>query len=91
MNKTDLINFVAESVEDLTKKKAGEIVDAVLDGILHGLSKGEDVSLVGYGTWKIVDVPEREHSNPKTGEKVIKPAHRKVKFKTGSYLNAVVN
>ncbi|HJG38232.1 MAG TPA: HU family DNA-binding protein, partial [Staphylococcus saprophyticus] len=50
MNKTDLINAVAEQA-DLTKKEAGLAVDAVFESIQSSLSKGEKVQLIGFGNF----------------------------------------
>ena len=53
MNKTDLINAVAEQA-DLTKKEAGSAVDAVFESIQNSLSKGEKVQLIGFGNFEVV-------------------------------------
>ena len=52
MNKTDLINAVAEQA-DLTKKEAGSAVDAVFESIQNSLSKGEKVQLIGFGNFEV--------------------------------------
>ncbi|MDU3083728.1 MAG: HU family DNA-binding protein [Staphylococcus epidermidis] len=52
MNKTDLINAVAEQA-DLTKKEAGSAVDAVFESIQNSLAKGEKVQLIGFGNCKV--------------------------------------
>ncbi len=55
MNKTDLINAVAEQA-DLTKKEAGSAVDAVSESIQNSLAKGEKVQLIGFVTLRYVNV-----------------------------------
>lgn len=55
MNKTDLINAVAEQA-DLTKKEAGSAVDAVFESIQNSLAKGEKVQLIGSVTLRYVNV-----------------------------------
>ncbi|MDU2438646.1 MAG: HU family DNA-binding protein, partial [Staphylococcus epidermidis] len=52
MNKTDLINAVAEQA-DLTKKEAGSAVDAVFESIQNSLAKGEKVQLIGFGNFEV--------------------------------------
>ncbi len=90
MNKTELIAKVAETTE-VKKKDAAKAVDAVLDAIVAGLQEDGEVTFVGFGTFKTVDVEERTHRNPKDGSEVVKPAHKKVKFKAGKALKEQVN
>lgn len=90
MNKETLIAKVAEAT-GTTKKDAKVQVDAVLDAIVNGLQEDGEVSFVGFGTFKAVHVEERTHRNPKDGSEVVKPAHKKVKFKAGKALKELVN
>lgn len=89
MNKTDLIAKVAEATET-TKKDAAVVVDAVLNTIADALKNGDDVSLLGFGAFKVVEVPERTHRNPSTGAEVVKPAHKRVKFKAAKNLKEYI-
>ena len=69
MNKTDLINAVAEQA-DLTKKEAGSAVDAVFESIQNSLSKGEKVQLIGFGNFEVRERAARKGRNPQTGKEI---------------------
>lgn len=85
MNKSELIESVAKA-SGLSKAQAGKAVDAFTDSIVKALKKSEKVTLVGFGTFSVVQKKAREGRNPKTG-KVIKIAAKKVaKFKAGKVL-----
>ena len=88
MNKTELVKAVSEKA-DITLKQAVTVVDAVLDSIKEALQKGEEVRLIGFGTFKIVTRKERQGVNPKTGEKITIPSKKIVKFSPGKDLKAL--
>ncbi|MBA4601295.1 HU family DNA-binding protein [Thermoactinomyces mirandus] len=90
MNKTDLINKVAEATQ-MTKKDASKSVEAVLESIAEALCKGEKVQLIGFGNFEVKDKPERKGRNPRTGEEMIIPARKSVSFKAGKQLREEVN
>lgn len=90
MNKTDLINHVAESV-DMTKVAAARAVDAVLDGIMSVLASGESVAIPGFGTFSVSERAARAGRNPQTGEVLQIAAATMVKFKAGKALKDAVN
>ena len=69
MNKTDLINAVAEQA-DLTKKEAGSAVDAVFESIQNSLAKGEKVQLIGFGNFEVRERAARKGRNPQSGEEI---------------------
>ena len=84
MNKGDLINVVAKST--CTKAEAAKAVDAILGAIKKSLKKGEMVTLVGFGTFRVTKRSARNGRNPQTG-KSIKIAAKKVpKFIAGKAL-----
>ncbi len=88
MNKGDLINVVAKST--CTKAEAEKAVDAILGAIKKSLKKGEMVTLVGFGTFKVARRSARNVRNPQTGDQ-IKIAARKVpKFTAGKALKDAV-
>lgn len=90
MNKTELIDAIAKSA-DLTKADAGKALTAMIDAISGTLSKGEDVTLVGFGTFSINERVARTGRNPQTG-KALKIAAKKVaKFSAGKGLKEAVN
>jgi len=89
MNKTELINAVAEAT-DLSKKDAGKAVDAVFDTILNALAKGEKVQLVGFGNFEVRHRAARKGRNPQTGEEIEIPASKVPAFKPGKALKEAV-
>ena len=89
MNKTDLIEKVAKEA-DLSKAAAGRAVNAVFDGISQSLSKGEEVGIVGFGTFSVSDRPARQGRNPQTGQPIQIQATRVPKFKAGKNLKESV-
>ena len=72
MNKTELINAVAESA-NLTKKQAEAAVNAFTASVAESLKKGEDVQIIGFGSFKVRERGERIGRNIKTGEKISRP------------------
>lgn len=89
MNKTDLINAVAEQA-DLTKKEAGLAVDAVFESIQTSLSKGEKVQLIGFGNFEVRERAARKGRNPQTGKEIDIPASNVPAFKAGKALKDAV-
>ncbi len=89
MNKTELIEKVAKEA-DLSKAAAGRAVNAVFDGISSALSKGEEVAIVGFGTFSVSDRPARQGRNPQTGQPIQIDATRVPKFKAGKNLKESV-
>ncbi len=90
MNKQDLVSKVAESA-DISKQKAASAVDAVIDAIKGSLKTGEDVRLVGFGTFSVSDRAATTGRNPRTGEPIQIPASKQPKFKAGKELKEAVN
>ena len=90
MNKADLVNSISEQT-GLTKTKSNQVLDAITSVIAETLSKGEKVTLVGFGTFTTTDRNARKGRNPKTGEVIEIPAKRVAKFKAGSELTKNVN
>ncbi len=85
MNKGDLINTIAEEA-DLSKAKAGEALDAVLNAITGALKSGDKVSLIGFGTFSVSTRVARQGHNPATGKKIQIAAKNVCKFKPGAKL-----
>lgn len=88
MNKGELIDAVAKVVS--TKKEAAAAVETVLSSIKASLKKGKPVTLVGFGTFKVVKRKARSGRNPRTGETIKIPAKNIPVFKAGSELKAAV-
>lgn len=87
MNKTELVNAIAEK-KGMTKVAAKEALNAVLNTIQEQLNKGEKVSLIGFGTFNVVERKARTAKNPQTGKAVKVPAKKVAKFKAGANLIA---
>ncbi len=79
MNNSDLADTIASSA-DVSKADARKIVDAVFTAIADAAAKGEEVSLNGFGKFKVKDSPEREGRNPATGEAMTIKASKKLTF-----------
>lgn len=90
MNKNDLIAAVANDSE-LSKADAAKAVDAVFDAITSSLTKGEEVRLVGFGTFSVAERAASKGRNPRTGEEIDIPASKQPKFKAGKGLKDAVN
>ena len=89
MNKTELINAVAEKAE-LSKKDAEAAVTAMIDAITGALVEGEKVQLVGFGAFEVKARAERIGRNPKTKESIKIPASKVPVFKPGKALKDIV-
>ena len=90
MNKAELIDAVA-SEANLSKADAGRAVDAVVDSIASALSKGQQVSVVGFGTFSVKHRAARAGRNPRTGETIQIAASNVPGFKAGKALKDAVN
>lgn len=88
MNKGDLVNEVAKVVS--TKKEAQAAVDSVFDSITKTLKKKGDVTLVGFGTFKVSKRKARKGRNPRTGEEIKIKAANVPKFTAGKALKDAV-
>ena len=84
MNKADLINEVGKVVS--TKKEAQGAVDCILETITKALKKGDTVTLVGFGTFKVIKRKARKGRNPQTGEEIKIGASKAPKFVAGKSL-----
>ncbi len=85
MNKNELISTIAEST-GLTKQDVTKTLDAFTETITSALKKGDEVRLVGFGTFAVSERKETAGRNPRTGEKITIPAARVPKFKPGKAL-----
>ena len=85
LNKTDLTNKVAETVE-LSKKDAARAVDAVFESIQTALKNGDKVQLIGFGNFEVRERAARKGRNPQTGEEIEIAASKLPVFKPGKGL-----
>ena len=90
MNKNELIAEVADKC-GITKASAAEVIDCCMSVISKSLSKGEEVRLVGFGTFTTVHRKATEGRNPRTGAVIKIPASNRAKFKAGKALSEMVN
>jgi DNA-binding protein HU-beta len=90
MNKQELIGNVAETT-GLTKNDASKAVEAVFDSISGVLKKGDEVRLVGFGTFSVSRRKASTGRNPRTGEPMSIEASSQPKFKPGKGLKEAVN
>ncbi|MBC7188979.1 HU family DNA-binding protein [Candidatus Aerophobetes bacterium] len=89
MNREGLINEVAEKV-GVTKKETQNILEAFIKTVTDALSRGEKVTLVGFGTFQVVERKARRGVNPQTREKINIPAKKVPKFLPGKNLREKV-
>jgi len=90
VNKSELIDAVAASA-DIPKAQAGRALDAVLESVTGALTKGEQVVLVGFGTFSVKERAARTGRNPQTGDPIDIPAATIPSFKAGKALKDAVN
>jgi DNA-binding protein HU-beta len=89
MQKTDFIKAVAEKT-GVSQKETKQVIDAALDVIAETLSKGEKVTLTGFGTFEVRNRQAREGVNPQTREKISIPATKTPGFSASSTLKEAV-
>jgi DNA-binding protein HU-beta len=90
VNKNELIAAVADE-SGLSKADATRALDAVFDAITSSLAKGDEVRLVGFGTFSTSKRAASEGRNPRTGEKIQISASQQAKFKPGKALKDAIN
>ncbi len=90
MNKSELIDAIAESA-DLPKAAAGRALEAVIGTIGETLQAGDQVALVGFGTFSVKERAARTGRNPQTGEPIEIAAAKIPSFKAGKSLKDAVN
>lgn len=90
MNKTDLINVVAQEA-NVAKKDADAVVAATIKAITDALKAGEKVQIIGFGTFEVKATAAREGRNPKTGETIKIEAAKKPVFSASKALKDEVN
>ncbi|MBI2802111.1 MAG: HU family DNA-binding protein [Gammaproteobacteria bacterium] len=90
MNKTDLVDVVAEAA-DISKASAARAVDAITAAITSALKKSEPVVLAGFGTFVVRERAARTGRNPRTGDAIEIKASKALGFKPGKALKDAVN
>ena len=90
MNKQDLVSKVAE-LSGLSKAAAESVVQATFTAITDALKTGEDVRLVGFGTFSVSERAAKEGRNPRTGATITIAASKAPKFTPGKGLKDAIN
>jgi len=90
MKKPELVEAVMKAAGIEVKKQATAAVDAVFETIVKALSRGEEVAISGFGTFRVAKRAAREGINPRTGEKIQIPASIKPKFRAAKALKEAV-
>lgn len=90
MNKTELVAAIADEA-NLTKADAAKALDATINTITGAMAKGDDVAIIGFGTFKVGDRAARTGRNPQTGAEIQIPAAKVPKFSAGKSLKDSVN
>ena len=85
MNKADLVTVMADAA-DISKAQATKALDALLDGIIDALKKGDKVTLVNFGTFSVTKRAARTGRNPRTNQEITIPAKNVARFKAGKTL-----
>jgi len=90
MNRADLVTHIAD-LTNLPKNVTGTAVDAVFTAITAALARGEEFTLVGFGSFGVTERAAREGRNPRTGEPIRIPASKAPTFKSGKKLKDAIN
>ncbi|CAA7618008.1 HU, DNA-binding transcriptional regulator, beta subunit [Candidatus Terasakiella magnetica] len=90
MNKSELIAAVADGA-NMTKADAASAIDAVVEAITSAIKSGDDVRLVGFGSFSVSARPAREGRNPQTGKTLTIAASKSPKFTAGKGLKDTIN
>lgn len=84
MTKNDLIEKLSNDFNFATKYQLKQIVDSVFATLTTEIQDGKKITINGFGTFQMVDSPERNGRNPATGAAMVIPAHKRLKFKASS-------
>jgi DNA-binding protein HU-beta len=89
VNKSELIDAIAEAA-GLSKAQAGKALDATVEAVTAALKAGDEVTLVGFGSFYVADREARTGRNPRTGEEIKIEASKQPKFRAGKSLKDAV-
>ena len=90
MNKSELMNHIADE-HSITKIEAEKVIDRFTSSIISALSKGNEISLMGFGNFSVSKVAARAGRNPRTGDTIQIAAYNQPRFKVGQKLKNAVN
>jgi len=89
MNRADLVTRIAKDA-DITKRQAEKALNALVSGVQEALSKGDSITLVGFGTFSVMSRAARKGRNPQTGREIFIPESKTPKFKPGKGLREAI-
>lgn len=89
MNKSELIDVIADKA-DISKADAARALQGFIEGVTESLSTGDQVALVGFGTFSVKERSAREGRNPRTGDTIQIPASKNPSFKAGKALKDAI-
>ena len=90
MNKGNFVSFIADK-NNCTKAEAERVVDMFTSSVIGALGEGNDISLVGFGSYSVSDVAARSGRNPRTGETIQIKAYKQPRFKVGQKMKDACN
>ena len=90
MNKVDFVDHIAE-LHNCTKTEAEKIINMFTSSVINAISKGHEISLIGFGNFTISEAEARAGINPKTKEPIQIAARKQVRFKVGQKLKDACN
>ncbi len=90
MNKSEFVNYISEK-HSCTKIEAEKVIDMFVSSVIDALGAGNEISLVGFGSFSVSKVAARTGRNPRTGESLKIAAYNQPKFKVGQKLKDAVN
>jgi nucleoid DNA-binding protein len=90
MNKGDFIKFISEN-NNCTQGMAEKVINMFISSVIDAISKGNEISLIGFGSFSVQKVEAREGRNPRTGNALKIGAYNQPKFKVGQKLKDAVN
>ncbi|WP_185872733.1 HU family DNA-binding protein [Blattabacterium cuenoti] len=86
MNKTELVHSISEKT-GIAKNEVKTVIESFIQTIIQSLKQGNKVTLIGFGTFSVIDRNPRTGVNPRTGQKIHIPGKKVAKFKIGSELS----
>jgi len=90
MTRTELIAAMSAAA-GISRDQAKLALEAFTDGVAEALQKGQDVRLLGFGTFVVVDRKAGVARNPQTGEAIVRRASRTARFRIGEGLKSTLN
>ena len=90
MNKTEFVKHIAQQ-HNCSQVEADKIINMFTSSVIDALSKGNEISLIGFGSFSVQKVEAREGRNPRTGDALKIAAYNQPKFKVGQKLKDAVN